>query len=244
MKLFEPLLYHAPGSAASTQRALSAIGPLPDTPQILDIGCGPGRQTLRLADATRGHVFALDLSQSSLATLDGRAREAGLERRISPVRASMSQLCFPDRAFDLIWSEGAIYCMGFSAGLQAWRRVLRPGGFLAVTELAWLRENPPDETRQFWSANYPGMSETGENRASIARAGYELIDEFALPESDWWDHYYGDLEKRLENFAEGFEGADREIAGAVAGQVNAEIETLRNSRGSYGYVFYIMRNPD
>ena len=34
----------------------------------------------------------------------------------------------PDGAFDLIWCEGAIYNVGFEAGLRAWRRLLVRGG--------------------------------------------------------------------------------------------------------------------
>lgn len=155
----------------------------------------------------------------------------------------MTHPCFPDGTFDVVWSEGAIYCIGFEAGLEGWRRLVKPGGFLAVTELTWLSANPPHDTHLFWNENYPAMRTGVDNRDAIARAGFDLIDEFTLPESDWWDHYYADLAKRLETFVEEFDGRDREIARRVVEQTEIEIETLRHGRGSYGYVFYIMRNP-
>jgi ubiquinone/menaquinone biosynthesis C-methylase UbiE len=70
--LFEPLTCHGPGSESSTQRALMAAPDLPDEPEILDIGCGPGRQTLQLAERTGGRVSAVDLHPGSLRALERR----------------------------------------------------------------------------------------------------------------------------------------------------------------------------
>ena len=33
--------------------------------------------------------------------------------------------------------------MGFEAGLRAWEPLLKPGGYIAVTELTWLQPDPP-----------------------------------------------------------------------------------------------------
>ena len=82
---------------------------MPDSPRILDIGCGPGMQTLVLARETAGHVTAVDRHQPFLDELRRRAARDGLTARIATVNAPMSELGFPDAAFDLIWSEGAIY---------------------------------------------------------------------------------------------------------------------------------------
>ncbi|MGE5484827.1 MAG: hypothetical protein ACM3X4_07420 [Ignavibacteriales bacterium] len=49
---------------------------------------------------------------------------------------SMLQLSFPPESFDLIWSEGAIYIMGFGNGLTAWKPLLRRGGYVVVSELS------------------------------------------------------------------------------------------------------------
>src|SRR5262249_11799155 len=79
-----------------------------------------------------------------------RARSAGRTRWTDGSdyhgqRASMSALDFPDASFDLIWSEGAIYVMGFAEGLRAWKRLLKPHGAIAVTELSWLGPDIPEE---------------------------------------------------------------------------------------------------
>ena len=70
---------------------------------------------------------------------------AELSHRLSSIETlakSMDSLTFAEESLDLIWSEGAIYNMGFGKGIEAWRPFLRSGGVLAVSEITWLRPNP------------------------------------------------------------------------------------------------------
>jgi ubiquinone/menaquinone biosynthesis C-methylase UbiE len=62
--------------------------------RILELGCGTGKQTLPLAEAIgeTGHVLAVDVSQDALETLRSQAREAGLESRISLLRADFDSV--------------------------------------------------------------------------------------------------------------------------------------------------------
>ena len=107
-----------PGSTAATLQALSMVAGLPRPPRILDVGCGPGAQTIDLARATGGSIVAMDLHQPFLHELAARAKEAGVTSHISPIRMSMFAMSFASQSFDLIWSEGAIYIRGFEAGLD------------------------------------------------------------------------------------------------------------------------------
>src|SRR5262249_4216119 len=100
-------------------------------------------QTLVLARETAGHVTGVDQHQPFLDELNRRAAREGLAERIATVNASMSALDFPDADFDLIWSEGAIYVMGFAEGLRAWKRLLKRDGVIAVTEISWLGVDMP-----------------------------------------------------------------------------------------------------
>ena len=228
----------APGSDACTARALAMIPDLPDAPATLDIGCGPGAQTLVLARQTGGHVTAIDTHQPYLHELARRAERAGLSHRINPPNASMSALDFAAGQFDLIWSEGAIYIMGFQEGLEAWRRFLKPGGALAVTEVSWLADDPPDEPWRFWQAGYPAMKTVDENIALVEAAGYRSIGHFALPESAWWDDYYTPIEHRLATLRRQYR--DDAEALAVLDEEAQEIDLYRRFSAFYGYVFYIM----
>ena len=50
-ELHDGLPRQAPGSEATTRHLLGRCGPMPASPTVLDVGCGPGRSTLVLADA-------------------------------------------------------------------------------------------------------------------------------------------------------------------------------------------------
>jgi len=240
-RLHSGLPREGPGDDESTRRALRSLaGLLPDSPRILDIGCGPGMQTLVLARETAGHVTAVDRHQPFLDELTRRAARDGLTARIATVNAPMSALGFPDAAFDLIWSEGAIYIVGFAEGLRAWRRLLTRNGAIAVTEISWLGPDIPAEAAAFWSRGYPAMTDVNTNLRTIESAGYSPIDHFVLPEAAWWDHYYAPLERRIAALRSEYKD-DREALAFLDGEL-AEISLYRKHAASYGYVFYIARN--
>lgn len=170
--LHEGLPRLGPGNAESTLRALSLCEDLPAAPEVLDLGCGTGAQTLVLASAIDGHITAVDLFGQFLAQLDRAAAEQGLEGRIRTRQADMRDPPFPDGSFDLIWSEGAVYVMGFDQALTRWRPLARPGGYLVVSELSWFRPDPPAEVKEFWDLNYPAMRGVDANLAAALAAGW------------------------------------------------------------------------
>ena len=239
-ELYEGTPRQGPGNAASTRRAFAMLPQLPERPRTLDVGCGSGAQTRELPALTRGSVTAVDIHLPFLRVL--RSSVVGTDARVGrvyPVAASMMALPFTDGAFDLVWSEGAMYIMGFGEGLRSWRRLLRPGGGLVATEVAWLRDDPPAEIREFWAAGYPAIT-TIEANVSTARAeGYEPLGHFVLPESAWLDDYYAPLEKRLTEFRAAHAGNVE--AEALVAETEHEISLYRRFSAWYGYVFYVLR---
>lgn len=173
-----------PGSNECTRRAFGMIEGLPDSPRILDIGCGPGMQTVELARISGGHITAVDNHQPFLDALSESARREGVADRIEIVNASMSDLPFADESFDLIWSEGSIFIIGFAEGLRQWKRLLKPGGVIALTEAAWLRPDPPAELADFWNECYPAIMDVDGNLAVIRECGYDVVGHFTLPARD------------------------------------------------------------
>jgi SAM-dependent methyltransferase len=194
-------------------------------------------QTLVLARETRGSITAVDTHQPFLGELSHRAARAGLSDRIQTVNASMKALDFADGSFDLMWSEGAIYIMGFAEGLRAWKRLLNPNGAIAVTEISWLASSIPDEAKRFWGEAYPFMSDVDGNLRTIESAGYSLVSHFVLPEHAWWDHYYAPLEKRIQKLKGDYKDSDEAIE-FLEGEQKA-IDLYRKCSASFGYVFYI-----
>ena len=107
----------ARGSEASTRQALSRLDGIPPEPRVVEFGCGSGAAALVLAETPRARVTAVDFHQPYFDDLNARAARAGVARRIRTVRADMADPPFPDGSFDLVWSEGAIYLVGFEQGL-------------------------------------------------------------------------------------------------------------------------------
>ena len=240
-ELTEGLPRQGPGSPEATVRALGLVRGLPENPRILDVGCGPGAQTIELARANGGQIVAVDIRQRFLDELTTRARTAGVLSQIIAVNVSMFEMDFPAESFDLIWSEGAIYIAGFAAGLGAWRRFLKPGGWIAVSELSWLVPDPPAEAVQFWARNYPGMKSIERNWQIITETGYVDADGFVLPVQDWWDNYYGPAQTRVAELRTKYAN-DPEVL-ATLEDAQREHDLFRVHSDAYGYVFYVMRKP-
>ncbi|MEV4383080.1 class I SAM-dependent methyltransferase [Streptosporangium sp. NPDC049644] len=117
--LHDGLPRQGPGSDATTSRLLALAGPLPPRPRVLDIGCGPGRASLVLAEEAAAQVTALDLHQPFLDELTRAAAARGVGHAIRTIRASMADLPFPSESFDLIWAEGSAYHIGFDTALRS-----------------------------------------------------------------------------------------------------------------------------
>lgn len=230
-----------PGNRETTRRTFESLRPmLPERLRILDIGCGPGDQTLELAHASKSEITAVDIQEPFLNDLLQKAQQEGVGDYIQTMKASMFDLELPEASYDLIWSEGAIYIMGFENGIRSWKKFLKPGGFLVVSELSWLTDAPSAEPYSFWKENYPGMKSVSENASVIEDAGYTLLQHSVLPE-EGWQNYYGPLEQRVQALTPSYEG-DAEALGVLR-ETQREIELFERFSTEYGYVFYVMKKP-
>ncbi|MEX1344328.1 MAG: class I SAM-dependent methyltransferase [Candidatus Limnocylindrales bacterium] len=235
-----------PGDDASTLRALAACTELPARPAVLDVGCGPGMQTVALAQNTDGTVTAVDLFEQFLDELRARATEAGVRDRIQVMRADMSDLPFGKDSFDLVWSEGAAYIMGITEAFTHWKEFLRPDGYIVITELSWLvpEAQVPKPAFDFFHNEYPGVTDVPGNLARIEACGYEIVDHFTLPPESWWTDYYTPLEAKLESARSRYAGDTTALE--LLASTTEELRVRREFGDSYGYEFIIARllHPD
>jgi SAM-dependent methyltransferase len=236
--LFEGLPRKGPGSAASTERAYRCIGDRLHQPLILDVGCGAGTSAGELARLSRGQVVAVDIHRPFLREMRDGTAGRGPGRRIIPLQATMDHLPFREGTFELIWSEGAISAMGFSQGLRSWQPLLKEGGFLAVTELAWLVDDPPGEVRGFFAEGYPAMVTDTANRRMIGKEGYRLLEAFPLPASAWREEYYTPLGERVREIRG--RGGLSPVQEEILALTEREMEMYERYSSSYGYVMYVM----
>lgn len=233
-----------PGDDESTRRALEMCTELPMRPDVLDVGCGPGMQTVALAQASGGTVAAVDMFEQFLDELRDRAVDAGVRERIQVMRGDMNDLPFGKHSFDLIWSEGAAYIMGITQAFTTWKEFLRPQGYLAVTELSWLVPDVPEEAYDFFHGEYPDITDVAGNLARIRACGYDIVGHFTIPAESWWTHYYTPLGAKLESLRQKYAG---DTTAQAFLDESAEEQRIRREYGdTYGYEFIVARliDPD
>ena len=229
-----------PGSDAATELALRIAGVDPTAPlTIADIGCGTGASTLVLAQRLNAQITAVDLFDAFLGVLQQRATEAGLEAKISTLACSMDDLPFADASLDVIWSEGAIYNIGFENGVQSWRRFLKPGGLLVASEITWLTAARPADLQQHWEQEYPEIGLASVKMGQLEEHGYAPCGYFVLPASCWLETYYGPMQLRLDSFLK--RHGHSAAAEAIVAAEQHEIELYRTHQAHYGYGVYIAR---
>jgi SAM-dependent methyltransferase len=169
--------------------------------------------------------------------LDRKAKDAGLGN-ITTVNASMFDMNFADQSFDLIWSEGAIYIIGFAKGLCEWKRFLKPSGLMAVSHISWLQDDIPPEPKAYWEKDYPEIATIRRNCDTVAAQGYYLLDQFTLPATAW-DEYYNPKQTRLDMLTAKYAddpGVMQQVKDAQYG-----IDLYRKYAQFFGYVFYVVR---
>jgi ubiquinone/menaquinone biosynthesis C-methylase UbiE len=227
-----------PGSNAATRKALELSPQLPAGARILDLGCGPGVQTVELLQHTSAKVVALDFLPEMIHRTNQLAAKAGVSQRMETLQQDMNDMDFADASFDVIWSEGAIYNLGFEAGLGKIKPFVKPGGYVAVSDAVWLKPNPPAEVVEFWKA-YPEMDSVSARLEAMQRQGYERVDEFILPATAWTEQYYDPMEVLLTSKEAQWQGIAE--AEAVLIEARREIEIFHRYSDWYSYAFFVMR---
>lgn len=95
----------------------------------VDLGAGKGQIAIPLIEETGNAVVMLDPDADAMVEGLQRARELGLENRLSAVVGVAESMPFPDESVDLIVSRGSIFFWDDPPqGLREVWRVLRPGG--------------------------------------------------------------------------------------------------------------------
>lgn len=207
--------------------------------RIADIGCGTGASARVLAQELDACITAVDFLPAFLERLTQRAAAQGIADRIEVLAGTMDELAFGESSLDAIWAEGAIYNMGFTKGVRAWRRFLKPGGILAVSELTWLTAERPKELNSHWMELYPEVATAATKMAILEDNGYAPVGYFTLPERCWLENYYRPLQACFPAFLERCGHA--EAARGIVAEEEREIALYERYREFVSYGFYVAR---
>jgi len=228
-----------PGSPEVTLKALSFIDNLTDKSLIADLGCGTGSQTMILAQHAPGKITGIDFFPGFIERFNKNAEKLNLQNRVKGIVGSMDDLSFEKDSLDLIWSEGAIYNIGFERGLKEWRNYLKPGGYLAVSESVWFTDQRPAEIHDFWMSAYTEIDTVPNKVAQIQKAGYIPVATFILPENCWIEHYFTPQAKAEEIFRRKHAGS--RIVEELITSNHREAELYSKYKAYYGYAFFICK---
>ena len=234
---FSAIERQGPGSPEVTLKALNFIDNLTGESRIADLGCGTGGQTMVLAQNAPGNFTGIDLFPMFIDLFNANARKMGLHEKVNGVVGSMDSLPFQPEELDLIWSEGAIYNIGFERGLNEWRKFLKTGGYMAVTEVSWFTDERPSEIEKFWTDAYPEIDTIPNKIAQLQKAGYIPVATFILPENCWTEHFYAPQVAAQEAFLK--KHAGNKTAEELVASERHEAQLYQKYKAFYGYVFYI-----
>jgi len=234
---FSGIERQGPGSQEVTIKALSFIDNLTNQSHVADIGCGTGGQTMTLAKHAPGNITGVDLFPSFIDLFNKNAVKLNLQNRVNGIIGSMESLSFQNEELDLIWSEGAIYNIGFEKGLKEWNKFLKKGGYIAVSEASWFTEKRPVEIEEFWQNAYPGIDTIPNKVMQLQKAGYVPVANFILPENCWTENFYVPQVKAQEIFLKKYKG--NKTAEEFIANERYEAELYAKYKEYYGYVFYI-----
>ena len=234
---FSNLERQGPGSPEVTIKALSFVDNLNDKSLIADIGCGSGGQTMVLAQHAQGNITGIDLFPIFIDLFNRNVKKLNLQDRVKGIVGSMDDLPFQDEELDLMWSEGAIYNVGFERGLNEWRKYLKTGGYVAVSEVSWFTKERPAEIQEFWMDAYPEIDTIPNKVAQMQEAGYVPVATFILPENCWTEHFYAPQVNVQKVFLE--KNAGNKSALEFIANQRHETQLYYKYKEYYGYVFYI-----
>jgi len=226
-----------PGSPEMTLKALSFIDNLTEESAIADLGCGTGGQTMTLAQHATGNVLGLDLFPDFIDLFNKNAASLNLQHRVKGVVGSMDELPFEAESLDLIWSEGAIYNIGFERGVNQWHNYLKKGGYIAVSEASWFTDERPAEINDFWNEAYPEIDTIPVKMGQLQKAGYIPVAAFCLPEFCWTTNFYEPQVASQEIFLKKY--PDNITARELIANERREAELYKKYKEYFGYVFYI-----
>lgn len=233
-----------PGGEATTRRALEMAG-LRGGARLLDVASGSGASALLAARELEVEVVGVEHGGEAVREAQAAAREAGLSRRVSFVRGDAESLPVEDCAFDAVLCECSLCTFpDKERAVAEMRRVLRPGGRLALSDVVAAEERLPAEMR----GTLATVACVG---SALPAEGYERLlagAGFGCVESEPRSEDAARLAERVEERLRGARLLGFEGPGELPLDIEAALAAVRTGReaierGALGYAIFSARRP-
>jgi ubiquinone/menaquinone biosynthesis C-methylase UbiE len=112
---------------------------------VLDVGCGVGATPCYLAKVADCRVMGVDLLEKMVEQSRERAKAEGVEDRVEFRVADARKLPFEDNLFEVVIMESVnVFFDDKSQAMREYIRVAKPGGYVGLTEMTWLKPPSPE----------------------------------------------------------------------------------------------------
>jgi len=143
----------------------------------LEVACGSGGITCRMAVETDASCVGVDINAQGIEAAERTAREQGVSSRVTfRVVDAGRRLPFADASFDAVFCNDSINHLPDRIGvLRDWHRVLRPGGRVLFTDpIVVTGQLTNDEIRVRSSIGFFLFTPVGTNERLLVEAGFEV----------------------------------------------------------------------
>ncbi len=170
---------HAGGLTAT--RELLELCHADASSHVLDVGCGVGMTPVYLAKEPGCRVVGIDIRETMIDQALERAKREAVEQQVEFRVADARDLPFEDALFDVVMGESVTSLLvDKQTGISEFVRVTKPGGYVGLNEMTWLKAEPPPDLVDYYFRTTGSQPETSDAWEELLRSS-GLTDIVARP---------------------------------------------------------------
>jgi ubiquinone/menaquinone biosynthesis C-methylase UbiE len=152
--------------------------------KVLDVGCGLGKTSCRLATEQGCTVTGIDIMPKMITQAKLTAKKAGVGDKVTFMEGDARKLPFEDNSFDTVLVESVtIFVEDIARAIAEYNRVVKPGGAVCDNEVCITRKSTDE------------LKNDIKDLEAIFTAFSSKTDRGILTFEDWSDIYQGQFKK-------------------------------------------------